>query len=70
MEQPKTEAPIKVELLPSEIFQLNLCVACRSAYCTEKWANALSKEEQEGTERQLDYLTRLSTKLQSMLKND
>lgn len=56
---------VNVELSMSELFQLNLCIACRSAYCTTKWANAANPEEQKYTEAQLEYLSKLATKIQS-----
>lgn len=63
----QTDKEITLTLKESEIFQLNLCVMCRSAYATQKWSCASSKVEQDSCEAQLQYLGQLSTKLKTLL---
>ena len=62
------EKKITLELTPSELFQLNLCVASRSADATIKWANACSEQEQNHCQKIIMFLNGLSAKLQAELK--
>lgn len=71
MEQTKLsqDPEVTVTLNASEVFQLNLSVISRIGYCQQKWANASSATEQNNAEEQLAYLSGLSAKLQSILKD-
>lgn len=70
VEEPKqnTEPKATLELSASELFQLHLCVVCRTSDTTIKWANASSKQEQEHCQKVIAYLTGLTMKLQQKLK--
>ena len=59
---------VTITLKSSEIFQLNLSVVSRLGYVQQKWANAATEVEQTASEHQIAYLTKLSNKLQSVLK--
>ena len=59
---------LSITLKASEIFQLNLCVVSRLGFCQQKWASAITENEQNACESQITYLTNLSSKLQEILK--
>lgn len=68
-EQKKPEPKITLEFTPSEVFQLHLCVVCRSATATVKWTNAGSEQEQGFAQKEIEYLTALTHKLEDALKS-
>lgn len=67
----KPEEVVSLQLTKGELFQLHLCVVCRSATATVKWTNATSKEEQTALQQEIAFLTVLTEKLTKELgKNE
>lgn len=62
------EKKITLELTPTELFQLHLCVVARSANATVKWANACSEQEQEHLQKTIAFLSTITAKLLKKLE--
>ena len=59
---------VTITLKTSEIFQCNLSLVSRLGFVQQRWANAITEQEQNACENQMAYLTNLSNKLQNILK--
>lgn len=64
------EKNISIELKPSEIFQLHLCVLNRMGNAQIKFCNACNEEEQKTAEGLLTYCQKLDIKLLNALKGE
>jgi len=70
MPEKQEESNVVLELKPSEIFQLHLCVLNRMGNAQIKFCNAHNEEEQKTAEGLLAYLTILDNKIVKALKGD
>jgi len=67
-EEKKEEVKVNLELAPSEIFQMHLCVLTRMGDVQIKFCNAHNEAEQKSAEGLLTYLTMLDTKILNAIK--
>lgn len=63
------EEMIDVRFSRGQLFQLHLCVVCRSAVATAKWTNATSEQEQTALQGEIQFLTELTNLIDGALKN-
>ena len=67
-EQKLEQEKITLEFTPAELFQLHLCVVCRTSDCTIKWANACSEAEQTHSQKIIQFLTGIEQKIEGKLR--
>ena len=69
-EEKKVEEQEKIalEFTPAELFQLHLCVVCRTSDATIKWANACSESEQNHSQKIIQFLTGIEHKIEGKLR--
>jgi len=58
---------ITLELTMQELFQLNLCVGCRSGFLAQAWATTPDANHAKSYESQTAYLDKLSGKIKKAL---
>ena len=59
-----------MEFSKDELYQLLLSVACRTGFLSQKWACALSAQEQQALQNQIAFLGTLQNKLTEGLKDE
>lgn len=67
--QQVAEEVINFKVTKGQLFQLHLCVVCRSAVATAKWTNATSEQEQTALQGEIQYLSELTSLINGVLKN-